>query len=69
MHLKEGEYLLKKNKLKITDNKKIDEQDLSLYIRQTLICIKDKQNLENVKNLTVNVVMLMQLHVEEKKLY
>ena len=34
MHLKDGEYLLKKNKLKITDNKKIDEQDLSLYIRQ-----------------------------------
>ena len=29
---------------------------MSLYIRQTLICIKDKQNLENGKNLTVNVV-------------
>ena len=42
--------------------------EMSLYIRQTLICIKDKQNLENVKNLTVNVVMLMQLHVEEKKI-
>lgn len=33
-HLKEDELLLKKNKIKIIGNKSIDEDDLSLYIRQ-----------------------------------
>lgn len=33
-HLKEGEYLLSKNKVLIEDNKKIDKDEMALYIRQ-----------------------------------
>ena len=34
LHLKEGEYLLKKNKIEIKQNKSIDKDDLKLYLRQ-----------------------------------
>lgn len=34
MHLKEKEYLLKKNKIRLLDNKDVDKAELGLYIRQ-----------------------------------
>ena len=34
LHLKEGEYLLKKNKVEIKDNPGIDKDELKLYLRQ-----------------------------------